>query len=206
MPNVFNGDYRGFVRWLTLRAAGDHDLPDVFLAPFSTSNEAPEPHAPNVGRYGANCPKTHPTPMTHLAWQIYNKRPDLQAFFPDPCGEDDTKYLVWLLSYGKRQYGISEVYLETLRRQWRVQIERLPSSWCRLRYRLLLNASIACAALSTLATRMPRVPLWLRTCLRSDAPSGDTVSTTPTPARTNSVEIGLISSPAANPADQIEGN
>ena len=36
MPNVFNGDYRGFVQWLTSNAAGDHDLPDIFLAPFRT--------------------------------------------------------------------------------------------------------------------------------------------------------------------------
>lgn len=208
MPNVFNGDYRGFVRWLTSRTSGDHDLPDVFLAPFSTGVEAEsDPH--DEPEFGARASKQSPASMTYLAYQIYDKRPDLQAFFPDPCGEDATKYLVWLLSYGKRQYALSEAYVRTLRREWNAQLERLPSRWDRLRYRLLLKASDATAAASPLAARLIRVRFSLRAIFRprkARASSGAAAnSSKASGSPDHSLEVGLISSVAGAKHDQGKG-
>jgi hypothetical protein len=160
MPDIFGGDYRKFVRWLNSAALRDHDLPDVLLTPFKRipiaevgpdiSHELP----PSAGVQFK---------LTRLAHQIYSKRPDLQAFFPDPAGKDAVKYLVWLLSYGKRRYALSEVYLRTLRLQWQAEIDRLPNNWVRLRHRILLTASVASAALTPVFGPASRVPFWLRT-------------------------------------------
>jgi hypothetical protein len=175
MPNVFNGDYRGFVQWLTSNAAGDHDLPDIFLAPFRTDavsrekSEGFDATAVSEPCLGPLTTASTHAGMTRLAIQIYAKRPDLQAFFPDPSGEDSAKYLVWLLSYGKRQYALSEVYLSTLRRQWLAQVDRLPNFGVRLRYRILLSASVASAAVSPLVARTIRIPNWLKRFMRRSA-------------------------------------
>jgi hypothetical protein len=140
--------------------------------------------------------------MTRLAIQIYDKRPDLQAFFPDPAGGDAAEYLVWLLSYGKRQYALSEVFLSTLRRQWLAQVDRLPNVWFRLRYRALLHAAIVSAAVSPLLARMSRVPLGLLfpARRRGDAPSGSStrrIDSVPPPVvtRTEPRGFGLVAPP-----------
>ena len=159
MPNIFGGDYREFVRWLTSAASRDHDLPDVLLAPFKRVPGAGT--APDISRDVRQAPSTH-FKLTRLAHQIYNKRPDLQGFFPDPEGKDAAKYLVWLLSYGKRRYALSEVYLRTLRLQWQAEIDRLPNHWVRLWYRMLLAGSVASAAVTPVLGPALGVPSWLR--------------------------------------------
>src|SRR5262249_2745580 len=77
IPDIFGGNYREFVRWLTSAASTDHDLPDILLAPFKripiaevASDISQEP-PPAVGGHFK---------LTRLAHQIYSKRPDLQAF------------------------------------------------------------------------------------------------------------------------------
>ena len=76
--------------------------------------------------------------LSYLAGAIYESRPDLQRFFPDPCGRDGPRFLVWLLTYGAREYRLSEILLAPFRSQWRTlmvefhnPIERL---WCRSVY------------------------------------------------------------------------
>jgi hypothetical protein len=207
MPNVLSGDYRRFVQWLTSSEAGDHDLPDVFLAPFrsdvaaAAETAALAPTACDGSDGGATTVGARIN-MTRLAIQIYDKRPDLQAFFPDPAGGDAAEYLVWLLSYGKRQYALSEVFLSTLRRQWLAQVDRLPNVWFRLRYRALLHAAIVSAAVSPLLARMSRVPLGLLfpARRRGDAPSGSStrrIDSVPPPVvtRTEPRGFGLVAPP-----------
>jgi hypothetical protein len=186
MPDVFNGDYHAFVKWLLSTDVGEHALPDVFLSPFksvgpgdvsvaksakgevlaggdswSLAAQSPRDNGNDsglaqliwLGRAGLCVPR--------LALEIYSKRPDLQAFFPDPTGRDAVKYMVWLLSYGKREYRISKVFLSTLRRQWTAIIESLPNFWERLRYRMFLTLATLSAALGPLMGRAVRAHLML---------------------------------------------
>jgi hypothetical protein len=157
MPNVFDGDYRAFVKWLRSLSASDYDLPDEFLSgckgKLETANTCEETVQP-----GAAPSATPRMALTRLALQIYDKRPDLQAFFPDPSGEDAAKYLVWLLSYGRRQYALSEVFLSTLRRQWNAEVDRLPGIGARVRHRTLLAASLVTSAIMPALGRTLRIP------------------------------------------------
>ena len=170
MPNIFEGDYREFVRWLTSAASTDHDLPDVFLAPFKRVPEVRD--APGIPQELLPAAGTH-LKLTRLAHQIYSKRPDLQAFFPDPSGKDAAKYLVWLLSYGKRRYALSEVYLSTLRLQWEAEVARLPNVRLRLWYRTLLFGSVLTAAITPVVSPALKIPSWLRLHLARLARLGD---------------------------------
>jgi hypothetical protein len=153
MPDVFHGHYQAFVRWLTSVGARDHDLPDAFLAGCRSE----KPRAPDDDRAARPAPRAH-IKLTRLAHQIYDKRPDLRAFFPDPSGEDAAKFLAWLLSYGKRQYALSEVYLSTLSRQWKAEVDRLPTLRARAWNRFLLAASMASAALTPILGHLFKIP------------------------------------------------
>jgi hypothetical protein len=193
MPDIFNGNYAEFRRWFLSSGAGEHALPDVFIAPFKSGEPpatSPDPVRKAMVADGdfwrvAAQPETasdstqqqlFPQPSfaqqlsagmaglcsSRLALDIYRKRPDLQAFFPDPTGKDAVKYLVWLLTYGKREYRISRVFLSTLSRQWRAVVASLPSFRERLRYRTLLALANAVAVLGPLAGRVVRAHLLLR--------------------------------------------
>jgi hypothetical protein len=194
MPDIFQGDYSGFVTWLRSVGSAKFSLPDALLAPFServdtdiASTEFDKPLAHGPGGKGASTAdgswRTPPGPsrqapsdsisqalqtstrrtdvgLTLLARQIYDKRPDLQAFFPDPCGRDRVKYLVWLLTYGKRSYQLTGVSLVPLRQQWAAAVDSLPNSWVRLRYRVLLFLSSLSVAAGPRVGRVLRAPIW----------------------------------------------
>jgi hypothetical protein len=76
--------------------------------------------------------------LTRLAKVIYESRPELQRIFPDPCGRDSVKFLVWLLTYGRKEHQLSEDCLLPLRQQWDAVLALLPSRRARLWYRFLL--------------------------------------------------------------------
>ena len=77
--------------------------------------------------------------LTRLAQYIYETRPDLQRIFPDPCGKDGPKFLIWFLTYGKTTYQLPEPYVIPLRQQWEDVLSHAGSPVQRLKYRLLLT-------------------------------------------------------------------
>jgi glycosyltransferase involved in cell wall biosynthesis len=89
--------------------------------------KADEPEAGNSG-----------LKLTRLARTIYQSRPELQRIFPDPCGRDSLKFLVWILTYGKKEHLLTELHLAPLRSQWSAVIASLDSPAARLWYRLVL--------------------------------------------------------------------
>lgn len=198
MPDIFNGDHWRFVRWLTGGGtSGELQLPDVFLAPFKANSVPENLFTPNrtqndaaIGAgdvfWRAESERSgHGGPplaraiaagaarlaLTRLAQEIYDKRPDLQVFFPDPCGRDSVKYLLWLLTFGKRQYTLSAVYLFALRRQWQAVVNSLPNPLSRLRYRALLFAATVVAKMEPAAGRFFQARLHRLVARRSPADS-----------------------------------
>jgi hypothetical protein len=162
MPDVFHGDYGQFVRWLLSDGKSEHGLPDVFLAPFRAPLSEDASRNPPLSDLPEDA--LHSTRASHslprLALEIYDKRPDLQAFFPDPVGRDRVKYLVWLLSYGKRQYPLPAIVAMTLRTHWLSVLDSLPNSGQRIRYRALLALAMATATVGPWSGRMIRSRLF----------------------------------------------
>jgi hypothetical protein len=127
-----------------------------FLSPFRRALETPE--ASKASR--ANAASRHTIPR--LAAQIYDKRPDLQTFFPDPGGRDRVKYLVWLLSYGKREYLLPEEHVSMLRDQWLDVLGALSGFRTRLKYRMLLRSAAMCASAGPFISGLLRHHVWQR--------------------------------------------
>ncbi len=73
--------------------------------------------------------------LSYLAKIIYESRPDLQRYFPDPCGKDCLGFVVWFLTYGADEYGLEDVFLGPLRSQWKAVVESLRWPHQRLWYR-----------------------------------------------------------------------
>jgi hypothetical protein len=175
MPDVFNGGHREFLEWL-LSDRGGPALPDVFLAPLrkarTSGEDRPQPTpAPGTPLALALAAGKARLPLPRLALDIYAKRPDLQAFFPDCCGRDSVKYLVWLLSFGRREYLKSPAFSLTLRRLWTEVVRSLPSLWQRTRYRCLLGFAQMAATTGPLFSRAVRSRLCRRILGGSTAPA-----------------------------------
>jgi len=168
MPDVFNVGHRQFLAWLMSRDKGEPTLPDVFLAPLKEGREEPHPRSSPAGAAEVMplalgiAAGTARLALPRLALDIYAKRPDLQAFFPDFLGRDSIKYLVWLLSFGRRDYLKSPAFSATLRRLWADVLQSLPSPWLRMRYRVVLGVARMAAAAGPLLGRAVRTRLCQR--------------------------------------------
>jgi len=77
--------------------------------------------------------------LTGLTRAIYDSRPDLQKCYPTMAGETGIGFLIWVLTYGKREYGLPESSLDPLRKQWAPCLAALKGG--RGRQRLLLTAT-----------------------------------------------------------------
>jgi glycosyltransferase involved in cell wall biosynthesis len=84
--------------------------------------------------------------LTRLARLIYESRPDLQRFFPDPCGRHGLRFLLWLLSYGRQEYGLDDQYMTPLRNQWHAVLSGLGAP-LRLWYETVLSLTLRSAQL-----------------------------------------------------------
>jgi glycosyltransferase involved in cell wall biosynthesis len=91
--------------------------------------------------------------LTRLAQAIYESRVDLQRSMPDPAGRDGARFLLWILTYGVREYGLSDAYLAPLRGQWAELLASL-SLPERLRYRTLLFAARCALGVRDKAARL----------------------------------------------------
>lgn len=78
--------------------------------------------------------------LSNLARAIYESRPDLQRFFPDPCGRDSVRFLLWFLTYGAHEYRLADVLVSPLRKQWDAVVGSLGNSLQRVWYRCVLQA------------------------------------------------------------------
>jgi len=81
--------------------------------------------------------------LSRLARALYESRPDLQEWFPDPCGRDAVRFLTWLLTYGKKEYRLEEVFLAPLRQQWHAVLGALNSFPAAVWYRAIYHAMAA---------------------------------------------------------------
>lgn len=79
--------------------------------------------------------------LSRLAAAIYDSRPDLHHFFPDPCGRDSVRFLLWFLTCGAREYKLSETLIAPLKRQWDAVVASLNNPLERAWYRLVLQVT-----------------------------------------------------------------
>ena len=118
-PDVFERDRERFLEWLVGEGQTRYALDAHFLAPAWDALRA-------AGRHLSSAAKTLPetpaaaagTGLSRIARTIYASRPDLQQAFPDPGGRDAARFLIWLLTYGKRELSLEEHYTGPMREQF----------------------------------------------------------------------------------------
>ena len=159
MPDIFGSDYKRFLKWMLVSGKVEHGLGDVFLTSVADAirfikgfQERPgvpvmasqnEFAGTEVGGRHSGANGTPRLRLTRLALAIYESRAELQRYFPDPCGHDSARFLVWLLSYGRREHHLSPLNLMPMRAQWRTVVGSQPTVARRLRYELTLRAMTA---------------------------------------------------------------
>jgi len=105
MPDIFGGHYRAFIEWILRNGRIEHGLGDVFLTTIVEAIETCRDHQkarPWPERPGLMNSSDEPDSnvnggirlrLTRLAAAIYDARPELQRYFPDPCGHDSVRFL-----------------------------------------------------------------------------------------------------------------
>ncbi len=78
--------------------------------------------------------------LSKLARAIYESRPDVQQFFPDPCGRDSVRFLLWFLTYGAHEYRLADLLFSPLRKQWDAVVGSLENPLQRVWYRCVFQA------------------------------------------------------------------
>ena len=148
MPDIFGGHYKRFLEWILVSGRIEHGLGDVFLTTIveaigtcrnhQQARSWPETTAANelsdqpVGNGDDDGNGTR-LRLTRLAAAIYDMRPELQRYFPDPGGHNRARFLVWLLTYGRKEHNLSPSQLAPLKVQWRSVVAGLPNWWTRVR-------------------------------------------------------------------------
>jgi glycosyltransferase involved in cell wall biosynthesis len=171
MPDIFGGHYRRFLEWMLVSGRVEHGLGDVFLGTIADAiatckhhqraRSWPEVTAPDelvAGSPGEDARLR----LTRLAAAIYEARPELQHYFPDPCGRDSLRFLAWLLTYGRKEHNLSPAHLAPLHTQWRSIIAGLPSWTARLHYEVVLAGMAASVQVRSLVALWP---VWRKTLL-----------------------------------------
>jgi len=167
MPDIFGGHYRAFVEWILGTGRVEHGLGDVFLTTMAegigtcrdhqVARPWPETSMPNgfSKEPDGNGSGASRLRLTRLAAAIYDARPELQRYFPDPCGNDSARFLVWLLTYGRKEHYLSPTHLAPLKAQWRSVVAGLPHWWTRAHYELVLRAMAASVHIRASLKRLP---------------------------------------------------
>jgi len=157
MPDIFGSNYRRFLEWMLVSGKAEHGLGDVFLATVVDAihtvkvfQEQEVTRSPVLARDNefadrpvsaapAGAGTTH-LRLTRIALAIYESRPELQRYFPDPCGRESAPFLVWLLTYGKKEHNLTALHLAPMKAQWRSVVNAQPTVLRRLRYEVTLRA------------------------------------------------------------------
>ena len=156
MPDIFGANYKRFLEWMLVSGKAEHGLGDVFLTSVAQAigsikdsqevSTSPVLAAQNaftdkpVGTEPVGDNGTSRLRLTRLAVAIYESRAELQRYFPDPCGRDSARFLVWLLTYGKKEHHLSHLHLAPMKAQWRMIVSTQPTIIGRLRYEATLRA------------------------------------------------------------------
>jgi len=175
MPDIFGGNYKRFLEWMLVRGKVEHGLGEVFLTTIADAMRTCKDHreatawpvtaAQNaftnemIGESAASANgKANGNArlrLTRLAAAIYQARPELQRYFPDPCGRDSARFLVWLLTYGREEHNLSPHNIAPMKEQWRSVLNALPSAPARLRYELTLRGMAASVFVRRALNRLP---------------------------------------------------
>jgi len=161
MPDIFGGYYRRFLEWMLISGRAEHGLGDAFLTTIADAIRTGDGHREGHGwpesadenKFTREWPEGGEVSqageprvrLTRLALAIYQARPELQRFFPDPSGRDGPRFLAWLLTYGRKEHNLSPRNIAPLRREWRAVLRSLPSLPLRLHYEFIfrgLSASV----------------------------------------------------------------
>jgi glycosyltransferase involved in cell wall biosynthesis len=165
MPDLFGSGQQRFIRWMLFTGRRQYSLHESLLAPLWNAAAAADKHGSTEAHSDREgWPQTDlnesvqdasgGAPLTRLAMRIYSQRPDLQRFFPDPCGRDAMKFLLWLQSYGDYHYDLGDTYLRPLREEWDRSISSLKNPFRRMQYPLLLAAARAAVRVRRSARRL----------------------------------------------------
>jgi glycosyltransferase involved in cell wall biosynthesis len=179
MPDLFGRDRLRFLEWLLSSGKREHSLDGRLLSPIYDAVQAARLHrglamvesgdedVPSVCQRmlleaGPNDQEATPAAgqtggprLTRLARYVYEARPDLQRIFPDPCGKDAASFFIWLLTYGKHTYHLTEPWLAPIRQEWLRLLKSMPVAPS-IRYRGLLLAMSWSVAARTRAARFAR--------------------------------------------------
>jgi len=161
MPDIFGGHYLSFLEWMMVSGRIEHGLGEEFLLPIAGAFQSGASDGP--GRESrAKTPfdvllaeMVHDAPesndralqLSRLAGALFDIRPELRRHFPDPRGRDRERFLMWLLTYGKREHHLSAAQVAPLKAHWREAVAALPDWRARLRNRVLLAGMAASAHL-----------------------------------------------------------
>ncbi len=170
MPDIFGSNYKRFLEWMLASGKAEHGLGDVFLATvvdaintvkaFQEQEVARSPVLATDNKFvdgpvsGRPADGAKALRLTRMALAIYESRPELQRYFPDPCGRESAPFLVWLLTYGKKEHDLTAFHLAPLKAQWRSVVNAQPTVLRRLRYEVTLRAFAASVYAQTALRRV----------------------------------------------------
>jgi len=164
MPDIFGGSYERFLEWMLVSGRAEHGLGDTFLATVADAARTFREHRDAHDAPLAN--EDSGPRLTRLAAAIYRSRPELQQYFPDPCGRDSVRFLAWLLTYGRKEHNLSALQTAPIEEQWRTAVRALPGPASRLRHELILRAMAASLYARGVLASASKVARSLRTPVR----------------------------------------
>ncbi len=177
MPDIFGGNYKRFLEWMLVSGQAEHGLGAVFLSTVSDAFRTAQDTGTGIRGISLEPNGAGLEPpgnagqglrLTRLAAAIYQSRPELQRYFPDPRGRDGVRFLTWMLTYGKKEHDLSEYHLAPLRAQWRAIVQSLPSTPSRLWHKFLLHSMDASVFMRSTLRRL--TAHWMRLRVARTAP------------------------------------
>ena len=175
MPDIFGINYKRFLEWMLSSGKVEHGLDKVFVSAISDvvaankshENDSGETQMAAIGTFDQDTLSNEylegpivlqdgvPVRLTRLAAAIHQSRPDLQVYFPNPYGPDAVRFLLWLLTYGKKEHSLSAQQLAPLKKQWKMIVSSLPSVSAKLWHTIALRKKAVSVLVRTALKRLP---------------------------------------------------
>lgn len=129
MPDPFGSDRLKALHWLADGIGPELAIPPEYLEPLRASLKIlwkyPDGKLPEDVQRQLSGEALWGLPAG--ARKIHTERDDLQKLFPDPAGNDRARFLLWLMTYGRVEHHFSSEAVESLRREWRDALTKLPA-------------------------------------------------------------------------------